>query len=184
MRRPKSAHRRASKKTTPVHFHQTLVEHNRSLALTARKAYSAMPGCKFGTSCQADSDSEMVFSLCGRSAAATWSGAGIAGPGAGCKEPCAPRLSKPDAVLSTVPGDDRGDAGGYAPEAVAGTRRMAVVPYTTVGDGDQFQRKLRIARSVHQGVPKGVSHLPQPVSPNGCDTYSPVRGERNSSLFR
>ena len=84
------------------------------------------------------------FSLRGRSAAAMRSGSRNARPGAGRKRPRAPRLSQPDAVLSSVPGNDRGDAGRDAPQAAVGKGGMAVVSYATFGNRYRFPGKLWI----------------------------------------
>ena len=138
----------------------------------------------FGTTYQASMNLEMVFFLCGRSAAAVRSGPRIPRPRAGCKGPRSTGLSKPDPVLSVVPGNDRGDAGRHAPEATVGKSGMAVVAYTTLGDRHQSGRKLWLARSVHQGIPKGVPRFTEPISPYGGDVHSPARDERNSSPFR
>src|SRR5438874_8430475 len=92
---------------------------------------------RFGTPDQADVPFKWYFSLCGRSATATRSSSGIARPGAGCKGPRPPRLSKPDAVLSPVPSNDRGDTGGHAPEAAVGKSGMAAFSHSTFGDNNQ-----------------------------------------------
>jgi len=141
------------------------------------------PTSSFGISYQADVHFKMVFSLCGRSTAATRSRSRLPRSKAGCQRPCPPRLSKPDAVLSCVPGTDRGDADCHAPEA--GTREggMAVVSHPTLGDRHQSRRELWIAGSVHPGVPKCFRRFTEPLSPHGCDVHSPPRDEWNSPPF-
>ena len=51
---------------------------------------------------------------------------------------------------------------------------MAVVPYPTPGDRHRSQRELRLARSVHEGFPKGIPGFTERVSPNGGDVLRQV----------
>ena len=46
------------------------------------------------------------------------------------------------------------------------------------------QRQLRIARSVHQGLSKGVPRFTEPLPSDGRYVHSPARDKRNSPLFR
>jgi hypothetical protein len=124
------------------------------------------------------------FDPCGRSSAPIRSGCRLARPNPGRSGPRTRRLSKPDAVLSGVSGNGRGDPGCHAPAAAVGKSGVATVTHAILGDGNRPSRKLRIARSVHQGFPKGVRRFTEPISPYGGDIHSPARGERNSSPFR
>ena len=129
----------------------------------------------FGTTDQADVGFGVVISLCGRSDAATRSHSGLARSGAECQRSCPARVSKPDAVLSRVSGDDRRDAGCHAPPAVVGEGGMAVVSHATLGDRHQSRRELWIAGSVYPSVPKGLWRLAEPLSAHGRDVHLPPR---------
>lgn len=146
---------------------------------------SGAPGnmLNFGTSGQARVPLKVVLFLRERRATAMRRGSGFARPRAGFKGSRPPSLSQPDAVLSSVSSNDRGDAGCYAAKAAVGESGMAVISDAPLRDRHQSKRELSIVGSLFEGVPKGVLRFTEPLSSYGSDVHAPPRGEWNSSPF-
>ena len=143
------------------------------------------PTSNSGTSCQAGVPFKVVFSWCGRSTAATRNRSWIRS----IREQTANGFARHAyrsrtqfyrvfrALIEETPIAMRRR---LLLERAAWQLSRTKLSVTDIG----LRREVRIARSLHPGVPQCLRRLTEPLSPHGRDVHSPPHGEWNSPPFR